>query len=75
MTEIARRAIEQLNDSPIPWCDDCLARELGLPRRQQAQAITGVLEETPLYERYRGACGRCNDAPKMVIARKVTARA
>lgn len=74
MTDIARRAIECLNASPAPWCDDCLAKELGLPRRQQAQAITGVLEETPLYDRYRGACGRCHDEPKMVISKKMTVR-
>lgn len=70
MTEIARRLIERLETPPIPWCDDCLARELGLPRRQQAQAVTGVLEETRLYDRYRGACSQCDEAPKMVIARK-----
>lgn len=70
MTEIARRIIERLDTPPMSWCDDCLQKELGLPRRQQAQAVTGVLEETSLYDRYRGACSRCDDAPKMVIAKK-----
>lgn len=70
MTEIARQVIDRLNESPAPVCDDCLRVELGLARRQQAQAVTGVLEETPLYQRYRGTCAVCHDAPKMVISRK-----
>ena len=73
MTGIARRLIDHLEQSPSPWCDDCLTRDLGLARRQQAQAVTGVLEETPLYDRYRGACGHCKDGAKMVISRKRTA--
>ena len=75
MTDIARRVIELLASPPIPWCDDCIARELELPRRQQAQAVTAVLEETHLYDRYRGTCHGCDDASKMVISRKVSARA
>ena len=67
MTEIARRAVEVLARAPLRWCDDCLARELNLSRRQQAQAITGVLEETPRYERYVGACDFCKDPSKTVI--------
>jgi hypothetical protein len=70
MTEIAQSVIKLLASPPIPWCDDCIARELKLPRRQQAQAVTGVLEETGQYDRYRESCSQCEDAPKMVISIK-----
>lgn len=67
MTEIARRLINVLARAPLSWCDDCLARELQLPRRQQAQAITGVLEEMARYERGVGACDFCKEPSKTVI--------
>lgn len=66
MTKIARDVVNVLARAPLRWCDDCLAQELQLPRRQQAQAVTGVLEETPQYERYRGACDQCREPSKMV---------
>lgn len=67
MTEIASQLLLVLARAPLRWCDDCLARELELPRRQQAQAITGVLEELPRYERGIGACDFCKKTSKMVI--------
>jgi hypothetical protein len=67
MTDIARRLINVLARAPLRWCDDCLSRELQLSRRQQAQAITGVLEELPAYERGRGACDWCKEPSKTVI--------
>jgi hypothetical protein len=70
MTEGPRRLIARLDELKQAWCDNCLADDLGLPRRQQAQAITGVLEEIPLYRRYHGECASCGEGPKMVILKK-----
>ena len=66
MTQIARKVIDVLARAPLSWCDDCIARELGLARRQQAQAVTGVLEETPRYERGRAMCDYCKQTKTVI---------
>lgn len=54
--------------SPRPICDDCIADELKLPRRQRAQRVTAALGLTVEYRREKGVCTTCkNDVPKLVI--------
>jgi hypothetical protein len=49
------------------FCDDCIAHELGLTRRQRAQRVTVSLGLTSDYERSPGICCVCkNDRPKLV---------
>jgi len=50
------------------FCDDCLASELQLARRQEAAVITATLGLTSDYVRERGTCSICkNDKSKYVI--------
>lgn len=69
MASVAERINEYLTRRPAPICDDCLAKALGLKRRQQAAAVTAALATTPSFNRYDGACIDCIGPPKKVIAR------
>jgi hypothetical protein len=48
------------------YCDDCIARELKLPRRQQASRATKTLSTTRNFCREKGICSLCG-ARKNVI--------
>lgn len=53
---------------PKPYCDDCIADELKLKRRQRAQRVTIALGLTNDYLREQGVCSICkHDRPKLVI--------
>jgi hypothetical protein len=49
-----------------PYCDDCIAKQLGLERRQQAQQATSALGQTGKFLRSKGLCFDCNK-DKLVI--------
>jgi hypothetical protein len=68
MPTVAERIHEYLTKRPVPICDDCLAKELGLSQRQQAAAVTAVLGLTRDFNRYDGACKDCIGPPKKVIS-------
>lgn len=42
-----------------PYCDDCIARQLGLEQRQQAQQATSALGQTGKFLRSKGLCFDC----------------
>jgi hypothetical protein len=44
---------------PKPFCDDCIAKELGLARRQLVQPITAALGLTTDYRKEKGTCSLC----------------
>lgn len=48
------------------YCDDSLAKILGLARRQEAQQVTATLATTPGFERKQGKCCHCGNI-KLVI--------
>lgn len=69
MPTVAERVRDYLNARLVPLCDDCIAKGLSLPRRQQAEAVTVVLGATGEFNRYDGTCMDCDRAPKKVIFR------
>jgi ribosomal protein L37AE/L43A len=42
-----------------PLCDDCIARTLGLARRQEAFAATSALKATREFVRDQDECSKC----------------
>ena len=69
MATVPERIVTYLKERPVPICDDCLAKALGLSQRQQAAAITATLGLTRDFNRYDGACTDCVGPPKKVISR------
>lgn len=47
------------------YCDDCIAKELNVSRRQ-ANRVANALSRTANFNRERGSCSLC-DAEKKVI--------
>lgn len=45
--------------APMPICDACIARKLGLAREQQINSLTRQLAGRPGYERRRDICAAC----------------
>jgi hypothetical protein len=62
-----RVAVLLQQKQPDAFCDDCLRIMVGLKRRQQAQAVTSVLGDTPEFQRQVGACMSC-EAEKTVTS-------
>jgi hypothetical protein len=56
MTEAEQIVAFLQNKRPERFCDDCIADELGLRRRQRAERVTLPLGLTSDYERSKGAC-------------------
>ena len=46
---------------PAAFCDDCIAEELELSRRQQAHRVTSALGTTSNFQRGQGICSRCGE--------------
>jgi hypothetical protein len=51
-----------------PHCDDCLAKELKLARRQQANRATNALATTRNFIRDKGVCSLCGARKKVIEA-------
>jgi hypothetical protein len=51
--------------APAAFCDDCIAKELSLSQRQQANRVTNALGTTREFPRETGTCSGCN-AEKIV---------
>ena len=63
---IAQRVNQFLSRrAPTAFCDDCIAKELSLSRRQ-AQRVTSVLGMTT-FHRAEGSCSVCEEMRKKVI--------
>lgn len=43
------------------YCDDCLASELRLANRQQANTHTGTLAQTSDFTKTKGTCSVCQE--------------
>jgi hypothetical protein len=50
------------------YCDDCIAKELGLARRQQANRASNALSSTLNFNRERGFCSLCGAEKKVIKA-------
>jgi hypothetical protein len=50
------------------YCDDCLAKELKLSRRQQANRATNALSSARNFYRRRGFCSLCGKEKKVIEA-------
>jgi hypothetical protein len=53
---------------PDEFCDDCIAEQLRLSRRQQAHRVTSALATTDCFRREKDICSLCG-SEKMVISR------
>ena len=63
---IAQRVNQFLSRrAPAAFCDDCIAKELSLSRRQ-AQRVTSALGMTT-FRRAEGSCSVCEEMRKKVI--------
>jgi hypothetical protein len=49
------------NGEDQPYCDDCLAEELELKRREQAQRVTMAIAGTGHFLRSKGPCLKCGN--------------
>jgi hypothetical protein len=56
------------------FCDDCLTKEVGLARRQEAQQTTSALATTLGFERRRGCCSQCRCEKFVIRAKPCTPR-
>jgi hypothetical protein len=43
----------------VPYCDDCIQKNLFLKRRQQAHRVTSALAQTREFIREKGICSDC----------------
>lgn len=69
MATVAERINDYLTRRPVPLCDDCLAKAVGLSQRQHAATISQALGTTRDFNRYNGSCTDCDGSQKKVIAR------
>ncbi len=53
------------------YCDDCIADQLGLRRRQQAQQATSPLTGTGPFDRQDGTCCVCGRNKKVSHAHNI----
>ena len=51
---------------PNAFCDDCIAEQLSLSSRQEAQHITSALATTDSFQRVRGICSICGSEKKVI---------
>lgn len=65
---IPGRVSEWLRQHKHAYCDDCIADELNLPRRQQAQRSTDALSQTREFTRDSGRCTLCGLDKKVIQA-------
>ncbi|PYX28223.1 MAG: hypothetical protein DMG77_16605 [Acidobacteria bacterium] len=65
---IAERVSNFLRDKHpgTSYCDDCIAKQLDLSRRQQAQRVTIALAVTKDFVRQIGTCPECKGRDKFV---------
>lgn len=59
MQTVPERVYAHISKSERALCDDCIAEELDLPNRHQAQQQTAAFAVTPLFVRYHGRCDGC----------------
>lgn len=57
-----------LNEVRGSYCDDCLAKELKLPRRQEANRIAIALSSKRNFLRERRICCSCGAERKVIQA-------
>jgi hypothetical protein len=65
---IAERLGKWLQQNRGAYCDDCIARELQLPRRQQANRASNSLATISYFYRDRGMCSICGAEKKVIEA-------
>ncbi len=51
---------------PALWCDDCIADQLGLSHRRQANRVTVAMANTSTFWRTVGACSVCNKHKQVI---------
>jgi hypothetical protein len=50
------------------YCDDCLTKELKMPRRQQVNRATNALASTHNFHRRKALCSLCGRVKKVIEA-------
>jgi hypothetical protein len=65
---IVERLEKWLRDNPGAFCDDCIARELRLARRQQANRAAILLSTISYFYRDQGTCPSCGAEKKVIQA-------
>ena len=51
---------------PDTFCDDCIAEQLDLSRRQQANRVTSALATTDNFRREIDSCSLCGKEKKVI---------
>ena len=57
--QVAKDVIEWLRKNDGQYCDDCIAKTLLLPDRNQVQHVTGAIAETTEFQRTQASCSLC----------------
>lgn len=65
---IADRIGQWLRRNRGAYCDGCIAKQLGLSRREQANRATRALSSTSNFLRDRGTCSICGADKKVTEA-------
>jgi hypothetical protein len=65
---IVQRQARWLQENVGAFCDDCIARELGLPGRRQANRASTALAAVGVFYRDTGACSICGAQRKVIQA-------
>jgi len=64
---IAERVNKFITDHmPDAFCDDCIAEQLDLSRRQEANLVTITLATTDNFRRERDNCSLCREVKKVI---------
>ena len=63
---IPRRVSEWLHEKRDAYCDACIAKQVKLPRRQQAQRAADALSQTNEFTQYTGTCSLCGSVKKVI---------
>jgi hypothetical protein len=65
--QIAKRFAEFLTDRrPAAFCDDCMAHQLGLNDRRQANKVSRALAMKSAFWRTVGACSVCHKYKQVI---------
>ncbi len=65
MTVLERVRELLIQNSPMAFCDDCIAERLGLSVRQHANHKTRELAHVHKFNRLKNTCGICGSTKKV----------
>lgn len=66
MDTVPKRIYDHILASDRALCDDCIAKELALPNRNQAHQATSAFAVTPQFVRHHGTCDSCGNVKGVI---------